>query len=142
VKLVVLFTLAAALQGAAFAQKTPDPELRNERAVSVKPQGRPVSAEPRQPAVSVEPHRSRSVATSAPKTGSSARDLEKAERTSLQNTKKHPKATSGRTQAAANTGTGTPKGKPVKFSYHPPQAAGKKTANKVHTTPSTPSPKQ
>jgi hypothetical protein len=36
VKIIVLLTLAAVLQGAAFAQKIQDPELRNEHAANPK----------------------------------------------------------------------------------------------------------
>lgn len=122
-RLIVLLTVAAALQGAAFAQKKQDPDLRDKQAVSVK------STKPHSAAAS--PVRARS---------SSASDLAKIEQNSIQKMKVTHKAGSASAGAApANAVAAQPKGKPVKFSYQPPKATGKTATNgpPIAASPST-----
>ena len=108
VRVIVLLTVAAALQGTAFAQKKQDPDLRDKQAISVK---------------STKPH---SAASPVRARSSSARDLAKIERNSIQKMKATHKAGSASAGAApANAVAAQPKGKPVKFSYQPPKATGK-----------------
>jgi hypothetical protein len=122
VRVTSLLILAAVLHLAIFAQKPPDPEARNKRAVSVTPV---------RPASSVQTHPSRSAATSVPKSGSSAaRDLAKIERTSVQQMKPtHKKDGASKPGAQAVPGKQAPtKSKPMKFSYQAPTPAGKTSA--------------
>jgi hypothetical protein len=114
---VVLLTLAAALQRPAFAQKkTPDPETRNKRAVSVEPQ------------------KSGSGATSPVKgNAATARDLAKIEQSGKANTT-HKAKSSSTTVAAKIPPEPQPKSKPIKFSHHAPKASG----NSPPTTPVAP----
>ena len=74
VRVIVLLTVAAALQGTAFAQKKQDPDLRDKQAISVK---------------STKPH---SAASPVRARSSSARDLAKIERNSIQKMKATHKA--------------------------------------------------
>src|SRR5947207_1984873 len=117
--------LAAVLQATALAQKTPDPEARNKRSVSVAPIRHTNS---------VQTHRSEPQTTSVPKSGSSsARDLAKIERASVQQIKATHK-TKPSTQAVPGTKPQT-QSKPMKFSYHPPTAAGKPSAKNSAPAP-------
>jgi hypothetical protein len=115
-KILVFFTLVAALQGAAFAQKTQDPDLRDKRAT----------------AVTVQPHRSHgAAATTVSARSSSTNDVAKIEQSGIKNIKPAHKASAATTSApsAAQTGITAPnKNKPAKFSYRPPQGPTK-TAN-------------
>ena len=123
-RVIGLLILAAILHTAVFAQRPPDPEARNKRAVSIAPT---------QPANSVQTHRSRSAATSVPNHGSSsARDLAKIEHTSVQQIKTtHKKDASSKPGPKAVSGTQPQtKSKPMKFSYHPAKTAGKTTSAK------------
>jgi hypothetical protein len=128
VRVISLLILAAVLHTAVFAQKPPDPEARNKRAVSIPPT---------RPANSVQTRRSRSVA-SVPKPGSSfarlssARDLAKIERTNVQQiktTRKKNASSKPGSKAVSGTQPQT-KNKPMKFSYQPPKAPGKTTSAK------------
>ena len=128
-RLIGLLVLTLFLHTAVFAQKLPDPEARNKSAVSV--------ASTRS-ATSVQTHRSRSAATSVPKSGSStARDLAKIERTSVQQMKATHKTTaSSKPKAPAVSGPQPQtKSKPMKFSYNPPNASGKTTSVKNPPSP-------
>jgi len=125
VKIIVLFTLGMALVGAASAQKTQDPELRNKRAT----------------AVNVQPHKYHSTAT-RPTTAasSSAPDLAKIERNSVSKINPRRKASpvSPATHPAVQTTQVAPnKNKPVKFSYHPPRGS-KPAANPAPAKTSAP----
>jgi hypothetical protein len=124
VRIIVLLTFAMVLQGAAFAQKTQDPEARNKRAVSVSPT---------RPTNPVQAHRSQPSAPTVPKSGSvSAQDLAKVERASVQRMKTtHKTNTSSKSgSTAAPVTQPQTKSKPMKFSYHPPPAAGKTISGK------------
>ena len=124
-KVIVLLPLAVALLGTASAQKTQDPELRNKRAT----------------AANVQPHRYHPTATKPATAGSSsAHDLAKIEQNSVSKINSRHKANSGSPAAhpAAQTAQVAPnKNKPVKFSYHPPQASNT-TANPAPATTSAP----
>ena len=128
-RVIGLLILGAVLHTAVYAQKPPNPEARNKRAVSIPPT---------RPANSVRTHRYRSAATSVPKAGSpsarasSARDLTKIERTSVQQIKTtHKKNASSKPGPKAVSGTQPQtKSKPMKFSYQPPKPAGKTTSAK------------
>ena len=129
-RLVTLFVLAAAMQTAAFAQKTSDPEARNKRAVSVTPQRRAVSA---------EPHRSGSAASPVKSSNSSTQDLAKIEKNGIQKMKATHKAGSASPAATpANTGAVQHEGKSMKFSYQPPKAADKTASTTGSRTQSPP----
>jgi hypothetical protein len=125
VKIIVLFTLATTLLGAAFAQKTQDPELRNKRAT----------------AVNVQPHKYRPAATRPATAGSSsAHDLAKIEQNSVSKINPRHKArpASPAAHPAVQIAQVAPdKNKPVKFSYHPPQGS-KTAANAAPATTSAP----
>lgn len=127
-RVTFLLILAAILHAVAFAQKPQDPELRNKRAVSVAPARRANSAERHQGSHSGELHRSQPEPTSVPKSGSSsAVDLAKVERSSVQQMKTAHK-TNASSKPGVSAGAATQpqtKSKPMKFSYHPPKAAGK-----------------
>ena len=117
-KVIALLMFAVALQGSALAQKAQDPELRNKHAVSVGPT---------RPTKSVQTHRSQPEASSVPKSGSSsARDLAKVERSSVQQMKTTHKTNASSKPGASAVAATQPqtKSKPMKFSYHPPKAAG------------------
>jgi hypothetical protein len=138
VRVIGLIILAAVLHTAVFAQKPLDPEARNKRAVSIPPT---------RPANSVQTHRSRSAATSVPKPpsssarASSARDLAKIERTSVQQIKT-PRKKNVSSKPGPQVVSGTQpqtKSKPMKFSYQPPKAAGKTSSAKNPRPPSIPS---
>jgi hypothetical protein len=130
VRVIILLALAALLQeeALALAQKKQDPELRNKQAVSIK--------SPKSHSAATSPVRSS--ASSA-----SARDLTKIERNGIQKTKATRKASSSWPGSASGSPASPvqPKSKPVKFSHHPPQAAGKTATKSVRTTPSTASPR-
>lgn len=128
-RVIAALVLAAVLHAAAFAQKPEDPEARNKKAVSVAPP-RANSAGPYLRPNSAEPHRSQPDATSVPKSGSSARDLAKVERSSVQQMKTTHKTNASSKPGASAVAATQPqtKSKPMKFSYHPPQAAGKITS--------------
>jgi hypothetical protein len=122
VRVIGSLILAAVLHLAVLAQKPPDPEARNRRAVSVTPV---------RPATSVQTHPSAPDATSVPKSGSSsARDLAKIERTSVQRMKTTHKANNNvKTASSASPGPQPQtKNKAIKFSYHAPQAAANASA--------------
>jgi hypothetical protein len=124
VRVICLLTLAAVLHITAFAQRQPDPEAGNKRAVSVAPSGHTNS---------VQAPRPQSAAASIPRSGlSSARDLAKIERTSVQQIKITHKTKAGSkpgAQAVPGTQPQT-RSKPMKFSYHAPKAAAKATSAK------------
>jgi hypothetical protein len=129
VRVIGLLVLAAVLDTATVAQKTPDPEARNKRAVSVAPA---------RTSNSVKPHRSRSDTPSVPRSGSSsARELAKIEGTSVQQIKAtHKKSASSKpgNQAVPATQPQT-KSKPMKFSYHAPSPADKISAKNPSPAP-------
>jgi hypothetical protein len=107
---------------ARFVQKSPDPEARNKRAVSVAPT---------RPDNSVQTPQSHYDAASIPKSGSSsARELAKIEQSSVHQIKtNHPKNVSLRPGSQAMLGKQPPtKSKPIKFSYQPPKTAAKTSA--------------
>lgn len=124
----MLFTLAAALQ-AAFAQKTENPELRNEHAAN------PTRAQStKSKSVTTRPLRSNAT---------SAGELAKIERGGTRKTGTHrpsriakPAPPPSQTGAAAQS-----KNKPAKFSYHPPKAGSKGTGNGGRTAASSRPPK-
>lgn len=135
-RVIALLIVAAVLPVAAFGQKPQDPEARNKRAVTVVP-NRPGNSAPR---------RSQPEANSVPRSGSaSARDLEKIERTSVQQMKTTHKANNNLKAGSASAGTHPQnKNKPMKFSYHAPKAAGETNSAKnppprpVRSRPETP----
>jgi hypothetical protein len=137
VRVITLIVVAATLHTAAFAQKPLDPEARNKRAVSVaEPRANPTGV--RRTPNSAEPHRSQPQAASVSKAATStARDLAKVERASVQQMKTTHKANKDLKTASSASPAIKPQSsnKPIKFSYHPPQAAGK---NSVKNPPPAP----
>jgi hypothetical protein len=115
VKIILLFTLAAVLHGAAFAQKIQDPELRHEHAAN------PTKAQShKSKAVTARPVRSKT---------NSASELAKIEQSGIKKT-----STRKRTRAAnpGHTELGSAaqgKNKSAKFSYHPPKTHSKGRGN-------------
>lgn len=126
-RVIGLLVITATLHAAAFAQRPVDPEARNKRAVSVaEPQANPAGAHLKPN--SAESHRSQPQQTSVRKSASStARDLAKIERTSVQQMKTTHKANNNLKPTSSASPATKPQisNKPIKFSYHPPQAAGK-----------------
>ena len=122
-KIIVLLTLAAVLQGAAFAQKIQDPELRREHAANPK-QGQSHKSK----AVTTHPARSKA---------SSASELAKIEQSGIKTT-----STRKRTRRVSNPGhpelgsAAQGKNKSAKFSYHPPKAHSKGRGNGGRTVAS------
>jgi hypothetical protein len=137
VRVITLIVVAATLHTAAFAQKPVDPEVRNKRAVSVaEPRANPAGV--RRRSNSAEPHRYQPQETSVSKAASATtRDLAKVERTSVQQIKTTHKANNNlKTMSSASPATKPQtSNKPIKFSYHPPQGAGK---NSVKSPPPAP----
>jgi hypothetical protein len=135
VRIIALIVVAATLHAAAFAQKPEDPEARNKRAVSVvQPRANPSRV--RVEANSAEPHRSTD-RTSVPKpAASTARDLAKIERTSVQQMKTTHKAKNNSKAAPSLPATQAQnRNKPMRFSYHPPQAANKTSVKNPQPAP-------
>jgi len=137
VRVIALIVLAAALHTAAFAQKPENPEARNKRAVSVaQPGANPDGARLRPN--SAEPHRSQPQGTSVPKPASSlARELAKTERGSVQQMKTTHRENNNLKTAPSASPASKPQNnnKPIKFSYHAPQAGSK---NSVKNPPPAP----
>ena len=136
-RVIALIVVAATLHTAALAQKPTDPEARNKRAVSVA-EPRAKTAGARRRPNSAEPHRSHPQSASVSKAATStARDLAKVERTSVQQMKTTHKANKDLKTASSASPAAKPQSsnKPIKFSYHPPQAAPK---NSVKNPPPAP----
>ena len=124
-----LLILAAVLHATVFAQKPPDPEVRNKRAVSVALT---------RPSNSVKTQQSRYDVASVPKSGSSsARDLAKIEQSSVQQikaTRKKNASSKPGSQAVPRTQSQS-KSKPMNFSYHAPKTVVKTSAKTPSSAP-------
>lgn len=134
-RIIALIVVAAALHTAAFAQKPEDPEARNKRAVSVA-QPRLTPSRVRVEANS-EPHRSPDHTSVRKSASSTARDLAKIERTSVQQMKATHKAknTSKAAPPALPGDRPQSKKKPINFSYQRPQAANKTSVKNPQPAP-------
>lgn len=127
-KIIVLFMLVAVLQGAAFAQKTQNPELRNEHAANPK---------------KTQSHKSKSVTTLPVRSkGDSAAELAKIEQSGTRKTGAHRSTRAKAALPSSQTGAAAQgKNKPVRFSHHSSHAAGKAPVNGGRTAASSRPPK-
>jgi hypothetical protein len=124
VKVIVLFMLVAVLQGAAFAQKTQNPELRNEHAANPK---------------KTQSHKSKAVTTYPVRSkANSESELAKIEQSGTRKTSTHrPTRLAKVAPPSSQTGSGAQsKNKSAKFSYHHPKAGSGGAGNGGRTSAS------
>jgi hypothetical protein len=122
VKIIVMFTLVAVLQGAAFAQKSQNLELRNEHAANPK---------------KAQSHKSKAVSTRPVRSkANSASELAKIEQSGVKTTsaRKRTRVSNHGHPELGSAAQG--KNKSAKFSYHPPKTHSKGRGNGGRTVAS------